>query len=99
MAPHKPIKSAPTEYTTVEEDMIVYDMEDEPEPNAELILNLGGYTYKGEFVNEPNQRFIRYDFDNTITKNRIRKSKRCPPRHLVVAQNPEVYRLGVASQT
>ncbi|GFY01016.1 hypothetical protein TNCV_1364211 [Trichonephila clavipes] len=68
MAPHKPRKSAPTEYITDEKDMIVYDVEDKPEPKKELILNLGDYTYKGEFVNKPNQRFIRYDFDNSIKK-------------------------------
>ncbi|GFV69494.1 hypothetical protein TNCV_2779091 [Trichonephila clavipes] len=68
MALHRPRKSAPTEYTTDEEDIIVYDVEDEPEPNPEYILNLGGYTYKGELVNKPNQRFIRYDFENRIKK-------------------------------
>ncbi|GFT33526.1 RNA-directed DNA polymerase from mobile element jockey [Trichonephila clavipes] len=68
MAPHKPRKSAHTEYTTNEEDMIVYDVEDEPELNPEYILNLGGYTYKGELVNKPNQRFIHYDFENPIKK-------------------------------
>ncbi|GFT05494.1 uncharacterized protein TNCV_3159941 [Trichonephila clavipes] len=29
-APHRPRKSGPTEYTTDEEDMIIYDVEDEP---------------------------------------------------------------------
>ncbi|GFW99001.1 hypothetical protein TNCV_1782201 [Trichonephila clavipes] len=66
MATHKPRKSAPTEYTTDNEDMIVYDVEDEPDP--EYILNLGGYSYKGELANKPNQRFICYDFDNPIKK-------------------------------
>ncbi|GFV48471.1 uncharacterized protein TNCV_3416251 [Trichonephila clavipes] len=32
--PHRPRKSAPTEYSTDEEDMITYDVEDEPELNA-----------------------------------------------------------------
>ncbi|GFY08409.1 hypothetical protein TNCV_1358151 [Trichonephila clavipes] len=73
MAPHKPRKSAPTECTTDEEDRIVYDAEDEPEPNSDYILNLGDYTYKGELVDKPNQSFIRYDFDNPI-KKRVRNS-------------------------
>ncbi|GFT33348.1 uncharacterized protein TNCV_859021 [Trichonephila clavipes] len=34
-APHRPRKSGPTEYTTDEEDMIIYDVEDEPEPNPQ----------------------------------------------------------------
>ncbi|GFV21993.1 hypothetical protein TNCV_4526791 [Trichonephila clavipes] len=42
MAPHKPRKSAPIEYTTDEED-ITYDVEDEPEPNPKYVLNMGGY--------------------------------------------------------
>ncbi|GFW95380.1 hypothetical protein TNCV_2971021 [Trichonephila clavipes] len=33
MAPHKPRKSAPTEYATDDEDMIMYDVEEELEPN------------------------------------------------------------------
>ncbi|GFW40303.1 uncharacterized protein TNCV_1018611 [Trichonephila clavipes] len=33
MAQHRPRKSAPVEYTTDEEDMIVYDAEDELESN------------------------------------------------------------------
>ncbi|GFT03363.1 hypothetical protein TNCV_2985301 [Trichonephila clavipes] len=68
MTPHKPRKSAPTEYTTDEEDMVVYDVEDEPDPNPDYILNLDDYIYKGELVDKPNQRFIRYDFDNSIKK-------------------------------
>ncbi|GFU43458.1 uncharacterized protein TNCV_53571 [Trichonephila clavipes] len=35
-APHRPRKSGPTEYTTDEEDMIIYDVEDEPEPNQNM---------------------------------------------------------------
>ncbi|GFV24356.1 uncharacterized protein TNCV_198981 [Trichonephila clavipes] len=47
-APHRPRKSGPTEYTTDEEDMIIYDVEDEPEPNPQYVLNMNGFTYKGE---------------------------------------------------
>ncbi|GFW90165.1 hypothetical protein TNCV_1789861 [Trichonephila clavipes] len=39
MSPHRPRKSAPTEYTTVEEYMIIYDLvcvADEPEPNPKM---------------------------------------------------------------
>ncbi|GFU68794.1 uncharacterized protein TNCV_2576551 [Trichonephila clavipes] len=50
-APHRPRKSGPTEYTTDEEDMIIYDVEDEPEPNPQYVLNMNGFTYKGEMVN------------------------------------------------
>ncbi|GFV49499.1 uncharacterized protein TNCV_3736371 [Trichonephila clavipes] len=52
-APHKPRKSGPTEYTTDEEDMIIYDVEDEPEPNPKYVLNMNGFTYKGELINKP----------------------------------------------
>ncbi|GFX80869.1 putative RNA-directed DNA polymerase from transposon BS [Trichonephila clavipes] len=67
-APHRPRKSGPTEYTTDEEDMIIYDVEDEPEPNPKYVLNMNGFTYKGELINKPNQSFIKYDFDNPIKK-------------------------------
>ncbi|GFW89318.1 hypothetical protein TNCV_3966081 [Trichonephila clavipes] len=33
MAKHKPGKSAPTEYTTDDEDMLMYDVEEELEPD------------------------------------------------------------------
>ncbi|GFV28422.1 hypothetical protein TNCV_5071901 [Trichonephila clavipes] len=36
MAPHKPRKSAPVEYTMDEEDMIVYDVEDELESKEQM---------------------------------------------------------------
>ncbi|GFU90583.1 hypothetical protein TNCV_484741 [Trichonephila clavipes] len=67
-APHRPRKSGPTEYTTDEEDMIIYDVEDEPEPNPKYVLNMNGFTYKGELINKPNQSFIKHDFDNPIKK-------------------------------
>ncbi|GFT51124.1 hypothetical protein TNCV_4817251 [Trichonephila clavipes] len=67
-APHRPRKSGPTEYTTDEEDMIIYDVEDEPEPNPQYILNMNGFTYKGEMVNKPNHSFIKYNFDTPIKK-------------------------------
>ncbi|GFT82575.1 transposable element Tc1 transposase [Trichonephila clavipes] len=85
MAPHKPRKSVPTEYTTDEEDMIVYDGEDEPEPIPELILNLGGYTYKGEFVNKPNQRCcqgVRHRSQRCFTAVEVIKTTgMCSRRH------------------
>ncbi|GFT97628.1 uncharacterized protein TNCV_2024461 [Trichonephila clavipes] len=49
-APHRPRKSGPTEYPTDEEDMIIYDVEDEPEPNPKYVLNMNGFTYKGELI-------------------------------------------------
>ncbi|GFY15848.1 hypothetical protein TNCV_1284931 [Trichonephila clavipes] len=48
MAPHRPRKSGPTEYTTNEEDMIIFDVEEEPELNPKYVLNMDGFTYKGE---------------------------------------------------
>ncbi|GFT26356.1 uncharacterized protein TNCV_264011 [Trichonephila clavipes] len=67
-APHRPQKSGPTEYTTDEEDMIIYDVEDEPEPNPHYVLNMNGFTYKGEMVHKPNHSFIKYDFATPIKK-------------------------------
>ncbi|GFU48582.1 hypothetical protein TNCV_1439551 [Trichonephila clavipes] len=68
MAPHKPRKSAPIECTMNEEDMIVYDMEDEPEPNPDYFINITGVTYKGELVKKPNYTFICYDYEILIRK-------------------------------
>ncbi|GFX70208.1 hypothetical protein TNCV_4616461 [Trichonephila clavipes] len=48
MAPHKPRKSAPMEYSTNEEDMIVYDIEDELEFNPDYVKKGGKIYYKGE---------------------------------------------------
>ncbi|GFV44867.1 uncharacterized protein TNCV_1340751 [Trichonephila clavipes] len=49
-APHRPRKSGPTEYTTDEEDMIIYDVEEESELNPKYVLNMDGFIYKGELV-------------------------------------------------
>ncbi|GFV57824.1 hypothetical protein TNCV_3072031 [Trichonephila clavipes] len=38
--------------------MIIYDVEEEPEPNPKYVLNMNGFTYKGELVNKPNHSFI-----------------------------------------
>ncbi|GFV02317.1 hypothetical protein TNCV_2354931 [Trichonephila clavipes] len=46
MPSHRSRKSASMEYTTDEEDMIVYDEEDEPELNPKYVLNMKGFTYK-----------------------------------------------------
>ncbi|GFT43135.1 hypothetical protein TNCV_5119861 [Trichonephila clavipes] len=40
MTPHKPRKPAPVEYTTDEEDMIVYDIEEEVETTKSIIKGL-----------------------------------------------------------
>ncbi|GFX56554.1 uncharacterized protein TNCV_75001 [Trichonephila clavipes] len=61
MAPHRPRKSAPTEYSTDEEDMIIYDVEDEPELNPKYVL-----TYERELVKGQYCASIRYDFDNPV---------------------------------
>ncbi|GFT64125.1 RNase H domain-containing protein [Trichonephila clavipes] len=61
MAPHRPRKSAPTEYSTDEEEMIIYDVEDEPELNPKYDL-----TYIGELVKGHTCASIRYDFNNPV---------------------------------
>ncbi|GFX54177.1 hypothetical protein TNCV_2338131 [Trichonephila clavipes] len=41
MAKHKPRKSAPTEYTTDDEDLIMYDVEEkelEPDPTDKFVI-------------------------------------------------------------
>ncbi|GFX80868.1 RNase H domain-containing protein [Trichonephila clavipes] len=53
-APHRPRKPAPTEYSTDEEDMIVYDVDDEPELNPKCVIS-----YKGEIVKGRNGASIR----------------------------------------
>ncbi|GFV93584.1 hypothetical protein TNCV_1988961 [Trichonephila clavipes] len=68
MAPHKPRKSAPVEYTTDEENMIVYDVEDEPESNPDNVKKDHKICYKEELVVTPTKAFIRYDFQNLIRK-------------------------------
>ncbi|GFW52236.1 hypothetical protein TNCV_2426831 [Trichonephila clavipes] len=40
MAPHKPRKSAPVEYSTDEEDMTLYDIEEEVESTKSIIRRL-----------------------------------------------------------
>ncbi|GFW63665.1 uncharacterized protein TNCV_4329531 [Trichonephila clavipes] len=62
--PHRPRKPAPTEYSTDEEDMIVYDVEDEPELNPKYNIS-----YKGEIVKGRNGAYIRYDFENPIEES------------------------------
>ncbi|GFW37377.1 hypothetical protein TNCV_859841 [Trichonephila clavipes] len=57
MALHRPRKSGPTEYTTDEED-IMYDVE-EPVLNPKYVLNMDGFTDKGELVKGHNSAFIR----------------------------------------
>ncbi|GFV44351.1 RNA-directed DNA polymerase from mobile element jockey [Trichonephila clavipes] len=49
-APHRPRKSAPTEYSTDEEDMIIYDVcvEDEPELNPKYVLAYERELVKGQ---------------------------------------------------
>ncbi|GFU84529.1 hypothetical protein TNCV_1953191 [Trichonephila clavipes] len=62
MAPHKPRKSAPIKYTTEEENMIVYDVEDEPESNPDNVKKDGKISYKEELVVTPYSAYTRYDF-------------------------------------
>ncbi|GFV05499.1 hypothetical protein TNCV_227101 [Trichonephila clavipes] len=53
MAPHRPKKSAPVEYTTDEEDMIVFDVEDELEWNPDYVRKDGKTYYKGSLLLTP----------------------------------------------
>ncbi|GFX43825.1 hypothetical protein TNCV_4111041 [Trichonephila clavipes] len=65
MAPHKPRKSAPTEYTTDDEDMLMYEGEEEelePDPTDKFAI-------KECFINNPD-KYIR-----ALTPTRLRKSK------------------------
>ncbi|GFU08288.1 hypothetical protein TNCV_932001 [Trichonephila clavipes] len=48
MASHRSRKSASIEYTTDEEDMKVYDEEDEPELNPKYVLNMNGFHLQGK---------------------------------------------------
>ncbi|GFX35014.1 hypothetical protein TNCV_2329541 [Trichonephila clavipes] len=48
MAPHRPRKSAPTEYATYEEDMITYDVEEEehePDPTDKFNIKEGPFNF------------------------------------------------------
>ncbi|GFT82549.1 hypothetical protein TNCV_1633521 [Trichonephila clavipes] len=65
MAKHKPRKSALTEYTTDDEDLIMYDVEEEelePDPNDK-------FAFKECSKNFP-KGYLR-----TLTPNRCRKSR------------------------
>ncbi|GFW98607.1 hypothetical protein TNCV_2757861 [Trichonephila clavipes] len=64
MAPHRPRKSAPTEYATDEEDMITYDVEDKLDPNPADNFFFGQY-----WRNNPG-RYVR-----AVTPARFRKSR------------------------
>ncbi|GFW22223.1 hypothetical protein TNCV_1429771 [Trichonephila clavipes] len=65
MTPHKPRKSAPTEYATDEEDMIAYDVEEEelePDPTDK-------FTIKKDPLNVPK------GYLHSLTPSRYRKSR------------------------
>ncbi|GFT07170.1 uncharacterized protein TNCV_1416551 [Trichonephila clavipes] len=65
MAKHILRKSGPTEYTSDDEDMIMYDVEaEELEPNPE-----DKFAMKECFINNPNE------YMHALTPNRFRKSK------------------------
>ncbi|GFW78901.1 uncharacterized protein TNCV_2059221 [Trichonephila clavipes] len=63
-ASYRPRKPAPTEYSTDDEDMIVYDVEYEPELNPKYNIS-----YKGEIVKGRNGAYIRNDFENSIEES------------------------------
>ncbi|GFX75266.1 hypothetical protein TNCV_3042891 [Trichonephila clavipes] len=65
MAKHKPRKSGPTELTTDDEDMIMYDVQaEELEPNPE-----NKFATKEGFINNPNE------YMHALTPTRFRKSR------------------------
>ncbi|GFS87109.1 hypothetical protein TNCV_1130221 [Trichonephila clavipes] len=65
MTPHRPRKSAPTEYATDEEDMITYDVEEEElEPDP---------TFKFAFKESPTSYSKGYL--RALTPTRFRKSR------------------------
>ncbi|GFW81571.1 uncharacterized protein TNCV_2882481 [Trichonephila clavipes] len=64
MAPHRPRKSTPTELTTNEEDMIMYDVKaEELEPNPE-----DKFAVMECFVNNPSE------YMRSLTPTRFRNS-------------------------
>ncbi|GFU40969.1 uncharacterized protein TNCV_4645481 [Trichonephila clavipes] len=64
MAPHRPRKSTPTESTTDEDDMIMYDVQaEELEPNPE-----DKFAVMESFVNKPSE------YMRALTPTRIRNS-------------------------
>ncbi|GFV42895.1 hypothetical protein TNCV_3978491 [Trichonephila clavipes] len=50
MNPHRPRKPASDEYTTDEEEMIVYDVEDEIETNPDYVKKMEKTYYKGQLL-------------------------------------------------
>ncbi|GFT96256.1 uncharacterized protein TNCV_3906951 [Trichonephila clavipes] len=67
MAKHKPRKSGPIEYTTDDEDMIMYDVEaEELEPNPE-----DKFTMKECFI----RIFYKHEYMRALTPTRFRKSR------------------------
>ncbi|GFT02825.1 uncharacterized protein TNCV_1846421 [Trichonephila clavipes] len=66
MAKHKPRKSGTIEYTTDDEDMIMYDVQaEELEPNPD-----DKFAMKECFINNPNE------YMRALTPTRFRKSRR-----------------------
>ncbi|GFT23302.1 hypothetical protein TNCV_2015981 [Trichonephila clavipes] len=53
MNPHRPRKPASDEYTTDEEEMIVYDVEDDIETNPDYVKKNGKIYYKGQLLLTP----------------------------------------------
>ncbi|GFV78147.1 glycerol-3-phosphate dehydrogenase [Trichonephila clavipes] len=53
MNPHRPKKPVSDEYTTDEEEMIVYDVEDEIATNPDYVKENGKTYYKGQLLLTP----------------------------------------------
>ncbi|GFU18580.1 hypothetical protein TNCV_1805751 [Trichonephila clavipes] len=53
MNPHKPKKPASDESTSDEDEMIVYDVEDEIESNPDYVKENGKTYYKGQLLLTP----------------------------------------------
>ncbi|GFW43778.1 hypothetical protein TNCV_4771271 [Trichonephila clavipes] len=60
MAPHKPRKPAPVEYSTDEEDMILYDIEEDVESTKSIVRRLSAEYWQNEVLHQTlqdNERF------------------------------------------
>ncbi|GFW01336.1 hypothetical protein TNCV_5029891 [Trichonephila clavipes] len=55
MAPHKPRKPAPVAYSTDEEDMILYDIEEEVESTKSIVRRLSEEYWQNEGTNTRKQ--------------------------------------------
>ncbi|GFW34160.1 hypothetical protein TNCV_288421 [Trichonephila clavipes] len=106
MAKHKPRKAAPTEYTTDDEDMLIYDVEEElePDPTDKFILKECPTNFHKGYLRSLTPTRFRKRERCTLNLSRAQTSShwygnlkrgcqlRCRPRHLTMLQSYEVRR-------